>query len=69
MEASHKHSEGKSDLELQAKVSGAEHIDDKYNAVNADRQAEHELTLKQCFRQHPRVILWCFYWSIAAIGW
>ncbi|CAG7556450.1 unnamed protein product [Fusarium equiseti] len=62
-------SSGKSDLELQAKVSGTEFVDDKSNALQADRQAEHELTLKQCFRQHPKIILWCFYWSIAAIGW
>ncbi|KAI1071356.1 hypothetical protein LB507_011565 [Fusarium sp. FIESC RH6] len=62
-------STGKSDLELKAKVSGTEFVDDKSHALQADRQAEHELTLKQCFRQHPKIILWCFYWSIAAIGW
>ena len=62
-------STAKPDLELQAKVSGTEFVDVKSNALQADRQAEHELTLKQCFRQHPKIILWCFYWSIAAIGW
>ncbi|KAF5980213.1 maltose permease [Fusarium coicis] len=59
----------KADLELQAKVSGTEFIDAKSHAVETDRQAEHELTLKQCFKQHPAVVWWCFYWAIAAIGW
>ncbi|CAF3430383.1 hypothetical protein SNK03_006687 [Fusarium graminearum] len=69
MEASNKQSATKSDLELQAKVSGTEYIDDKSHAIITDRQAEHDLTFKQCFQKHPKVILWCFYWSIAAIGW
>jgi hypothetical protein len=69
MEASRKHSEGKADLELHAQVSGTEFMDAKSHAVIADHQAEQNLTLKQCFRQHPRVVWWCFYWSIAAIGW
>jgi hypothetical protein len=59
----------KADLELQAKVSGTEFIDAKSHAIETDRQAEHELTLKQCFKQHPAVVWWCFYWAIAAIGW
>jgi hypothetical protein len=69
MEASHKDFEAKSDLELQAQVSGTEFVKAKSHAVIADRQAEQNLTLKQCFRQHPRVVWWCFYWSIAAVGW
>ncbi|VTT83770.1 unnamed protein product [Fusarium fujikuroi] len=60
---------GKGDHELQAKVSGTEFIDAKSHAVEADRQAEHELTLKQCFQKHPAIVWWCFYWSIAAVGW
>jgi hypothetical protein len=44
-------------------------MDAKSHAIIADHQAEQNLTLKQCFRQHPRVVWWCFYWSIAAIGW
>lgn len=69
MDASRKHSEGKADLELHAQVSGTEFMDAKSHAIIADHQAEQNLTLKQCFRQHPRVVWWCFYWSIAAIGW
>ncbi|KAF5024667.1 hypothetical protein F66182_3289 [Fusarium sp. NRRL 66182] len=69
MEASHKHPDIKSDLELHAHISGTEYMDSKSQAVDADRKAEHELTFKQCFRQHPALVWWCFYWSIAAVGW
>ncbi|KAF4458226.1 maltose permease [Fusarium albosuccineum] len=61
--------EGKAELALEPKASGAEYMDPKSDVVNAERQAEHDMTLKQVLRQHPALVWWCFYWSIAAIGW
>lgn len=60
---------GKPSLTLEPKVSGAEFADPKADIVNADRQAERELTLRQVIHQHPALIGWTFFYSIAAIGW
>ncbi|KAM0420260.1 hypothetical protein ACHAPT_011918 [Fusarium lateritium] len=60
---------GKPSFALEPKASGAEFADPKADVVNADRQAEHDLTLKQVLRHHPALVGWSFYWAIAAIGW
>ncbi|RSL48969.1 hypothetical protein CEP54_012639 [Fusarium duplospermum] len=60
---------GKPSLALEPKASGAEFADSKAEVVNADRQAEHDLTLRQVLRHHPALIGWTFFYAIAAIGW
>lgn len=56
-------------MALEAKASGTEFVDPKTDAVNADRQLEHDLTLKDVFRRHPAIVAWSFYWAMAAVGW
>jgi hypothetical protein len=51
-------------------VSGHEFADLKGEAVvESDRQAEHDLTLKQVFINHPALAWWSFYWAMAGVGW
>ncbi|KAH6892441.1 general substrate transporter [Thelonectria olida] len=51
-------------------VSGHEFADLKGEAVvESDRQAEHDLTLKQVFANHPALAWWSFYWAMAGVGW
>ncbi|KAH7240531.1 hypothetical protein FSOLCH5_010732 [Fusarium solani] len=60
---------GKPSFALEPKASGAEFVDPKADGVNADRQAEHDLTLRQVLRHHPALIGWSFFYAVAAIGW
>lgn len=54
----------------EAHVSGHEFADLKGEAVvESDRQAEHDLTLKQVFMNHPALAFWSFYWAMAGVGW
>ncbi|TPX17701.1 uncharacterized protein E0L32_002802 [Thyridium curvatum] len=32
-------------------------------------QQEHELTLASVFQNHKKIIWWCFFWAMAAVGW
>jgi len=35
----------------------------------ADNITEHQLTLKEVWKNHPALIGWSFYWSMCAVGW
>ncbi|CAM1502765.1 Fc.00g075410.m01.CDS01 [Cosmosporella sp. VM-42] len=51
-------------------VSGVEHsADPKTETMVTERQAEHDLTLKQVLRNHPALVWWSFYWAMAGVGW
>ena len=50
----------------EAQVAG---IENPHKEVQVDHALEHDLTLKDVFRQHPKMIWWCFYWAMAAVGW
>lgn len=50
-------------------VTGVEHVDSKTENVGIERQAEHDLTLKQVFRNHKALVWWSFFWAMAAVGW
>ncbi|KFA56682.1 hypothetical protein S40293_06223 [Stachybotrys chartarum IBT 40293] len=54
---------------LHTTASCAEFVDAKSDAVDADRQEEHDLTLRQLFRRHPAIVGWSFFWAMAAVGW
>ncbi|KAJ3950306.1 uncharacterized protein N0V96_001450 [Colletotrichum fioriniae] len=51
---------------LEASVS---HHDAKGLAVGATNQQEHDLTVREVFKNHKAIVWWCFYWAMAAIGW
>ena len=59
----------KADLVSEHGVSGVEHANPKSEVVATERQAEHNLTLKQVFRNHPALIWWSLYWAMAGVGW
>ncbi|KAF4980637.1 hypothetical protein FZEAL_3386 [Fusarium zealandicum] len=61
--------DGKPDLGLEAKASAAEFANSKTDALNVERQAEHDLTIKQVLTRHPALVWWSFYWAMAAVGW
>ncbi|PNS17522.1 Repressible high-affinity phosphate permease [Sphaceloma murrayae] len=44
-------------------------IDDVTKSLAADNAEEHELTLRVVARQHPKIILWSFFWCMCAVGW
>lgn len=37
--------------------------------ANADNVTEHQLTMKEVWKNHPALIGWSMYWSMCAIGW
>jgi hypothetical protein len=39
------------------------------DCIQQDHALEHELTAKQVLKKHPVLVWWCFYWSLAAVGW
>lgn len=65
---SHPETRSKNDV-LEAQAHGAEFVDLKADAVNEERQAESELTLKQFLVRYPAIVWWSFYWAMAAVGW
>lgn len=50
----------------EAQVAG---IEDPQKEVQVDHNLEHELTLRDVFKNHLPLVWWCFYWAMAAIGW
>ncbi|KAH7141012.1 general substrate transporter [Dactylonectria macrodidyma] len=54
---------------VEPQASGLEYADPKTDTVIADRQAEHDLTMKQVFLRHPALAWWSFYWAMAGVGW
>ncbi|KPM40484.1 hypothetical protein AK830_g6029 [Neonectria ditissima] len=61
--------EAKDGHHVEPRASGVEYHDPKTETVIADRQAEHDLTLKQVFARHPAIAWWSFYWAMAGVGW
>jgi sugar porter (SP) family MFS transporter len=59
----------KDEAALEAKISRTEFVEPKADAVNADRQLEHDLSLRDVFKRHPAIVGWSFYWAMAAVGW
>ncbi|TDZ67823.1 Major facilitator-type transporter ecdC [Colletotrichum trifolii] len=49
--------------------SVSHHHDPKSAAVATTNQQEHDLTLREVFKNHKTIVWWCFYWAMAAIGW
>ncbi|KAF6823973.1 maltose permease [Colletotrichum plurivorum] len=45
------------------------HHHDPKGAAATTNQAEHELTVRDVFKNHKAIVWWCFYWAMAAIGW
>ncbi|KAF5510423.1 Major facilitator-type transporter ecdC [Colletotrichum siamense] len=43
--------------------------DPKGNAAATTNQQEHDLTVRDVFKNHKIIVWWCFYWAMAAIGW
>ncbi|KAL2208247.1 maltose permease [Sarocladium strictum] len=52
-----------------AKMGKPESIAIKEEALQVDHSLEHEINVKQVFRNHPALVWWCFYWAMAAVGW
>jgi hypothetical protein len=42
---------------------------ERHQSVVADTNLEHELTFKDVLRNHKRLVWWCFYFAMCAIGW
>ncbi|KAH8679306.1 general substrate transporter [Ilyonectria robusta] len=61
--------EAKDGHAIEPRASAAEYIEPKSDTVAADRQAEHDLTMKQVFTRHPALAFWSFYWAMAGVGW
>lgn len=61
--------EAKDGHAIEPRASAAEYIEPKSDTVAADRQAEHDLTMKQVFARHPALAFWSFYWAMAGVGW
>lgn len=49
-------------------VTNQEYADLK-GGLQMDRQEEQTLTIRQAIRDHPALVWWSFYWSMAAVGW
>lgn len=50
------------------------HVEDsheagKVNALQADDQHEHQLTVGYVMKHHKHLVWWVFYWAMCAIGW
>ncbi|KAK1848679.1 maltose permease [Colletotrichum chrysophilum] len=46
------------------------HVHDPKGAAAATtNQQEHDLTVRDVFKNHKIIVWWCFYWAMAAIGW
>ncbi|KAK8021726.1 general substrate transporter [Apiospora arundinis] len=50
-------------------VAGVEQIDSKQDQIAADHKLEHDLTVRDVIRNHPKLVWWCFYWAMASVGW
>lgn len=59
----------KFDNTLETRVTGVEDVLQAKDALRQDNKAEHELTVKQVFTQHPALVWWIFYWAMAGVGW
>ncbi len=53
----------------EARISGVEDVNLKRETIRVDHQAEHELSIREVLRNHPALVWWCFYWSMAGVGW
>jgi hypothetical protein len=42
---------------------------DRRQSLITDTDIEHELTFREVLRNHKRLIWWCFYFAMCAIGW
>ena len=57
-------------LETRTHVRGIEDVGDiKNEALRDDNATEHEMTVKDVFKNHPWVVWWPFYWAMAGVGW
>lgn len=52
-----------------SKMGKPESVAIKEEALQVDHSLEHEINVKQVFRNHPALVWWCFYWAMAAVGW
>ena len=43
--------------------------DEKRQIAVPNTTVEHELTFKDVLRNHKRLVWWCFYFAMCAIGW
>ncbi|UNI23261.1 hypothetical protein JDV02_009093 [Purpureocillium takamizusanense] len=53
----------------EARISGVEDVNVKRETIRVDHEAEHKLTIREVLRHHPALVWWCFYWSMAGVGW
>jgi hypothetical protein len=51
---------------MEATVS---HHDTKEEKTSNALQQEHDLTLRDVFKNHKTIVWWCFFWAMAAVGW
>lgn len=45
------------------------HHEGKDGLTSSAIQQEHDLTLREVFKNHKLIIWWCFYWAMCAVGW
>lgn len=50
-------------------VQDVQHVHLKHETVRINRTLEHELAVRDVFANHPALVWWSFYWSMAAVGW
>lgn len=57
-------------LKTETHVRGIEDVGDiKNETLREDNVAEHEMTVKDVFKNHPMVVWWAFYWAMSGVGW
>lgn len=45
------------------------HCNVKEGVASNAIQQEHDLTLRDVFKNHKSIVWWCFFWAMAAVGW